>query len=244
VTRDLAIAGVIALALHGLILSFPLAGSSNPAHLLIHKPIALSIVRPRAPVATAAPALTSPASPAPPSHEDPFETRKQDSRETTVMPGKAVTSVKSSTKIDTPGTKKISKEIASPEASRPLRDETELVKKENSAPAGTAETFVVPGAQADEQEGVVSARPRYEENPPPPYPRVARRRGYEGGTLLRVEVLETGNVGGIEIATSSGFDVLDEAAVRAVKDWHFVPATKNGKRVRQWVVVPIRFSLK
>ena len=59
-----------------------------------------------------------------------------------------------------------------------------------------------------------------------------------------MEVLETGEVGGIEVANSSGFDLLDEASVRAVKDWHFVPGTKNGNRVRQWVMVPIRFSLK
>jgi protein TonB len=94
------------------------------------------------------------------------------------------------------------------------------------------------------KESVIYATPKYDENPLPPYPTFARKRGYEGRTLLRVEVLESGKVGGIEIADSSGFDVLDKAARKAVKNWDFVPGTKNGKVVRQWVFVPVRFSLK
>jgi protein TonB len=269
VTRDLAIAGVIAFVIHGLILSFPLAGRSTPAQLFTHKPIALSIVHLRAPVAPAPPALSSLVPPALPTHKAPPEVRRPDTHETTVISGKATTSEKSSTKIDTSETKKISKEIANPEALRPLsrvpepaekeiyaqagEEETETaravapveaVPTDKHIPVGRAEISALPETQAGEEAVVVSARPRYAENPPPPYPRAARQRGNEGRTLLRVEVLETGKVGGIEIATSSGFDVLDEAAVQAVKDWYFVPGTKNGKRVRQWVVVPIRFSLK
>jgi len=94
-------------------------------------------------------------------------------------------------------------------------------------------------------EGIVTyAMPRYKENPPPDYPRVARTRGYEGRTLLRVEVFETGKAGRIEITTSSGFEILDTAALNSVKKWTFVPGTKNGKKIRQWVMVPVRFDLR
>ncbi len=94
-------------------------------------------------------------------------------------------------------------------------------------------------------DGIVTyAMPRYKENPPPNYPRVARTRGYEGRTLLRVEVFETGKVGRIEITTSSGFEILDTAALNSVKKWTFVPGTKNGKKIRQWVMVPVRFDLR
>ncbi len=93
--------------------------------------------------------------------------------------------------------------------------------------------------------GIVTyARPKYKENPSPYYPRIARRRGYEGRTLLRVEVLESGNVGQIEIAESSGFDVLDKAALKSVEEWTFIPGTRNGKEIRQWVDVPVRFDLQ
>lgn len=94
-------------------------------------------------------------------------------------------------------------------------------------------------------DGIVTyAMPRYKENPPPNYPRVARTRGYEGRTLFRVEVFETGKVGRIEITTSSGFEILDTAALKSVKKWTFVPGTKNGKKIRQWVMVPVRFDLR
>lgn len=91
---------------------------------------------------------------------------------------------------------------------------------------------------------ITYATPKYKENPLPPYPNMARKRGYEGRTLLRVEVLESGEVGRVEIATSSGFDVLDRAAFVSVKDWTFLPGTENGKNMKQWVMVPIKFSLR
>jgi len=91
---------------------------------------------------------------------------------------------------------------------------------------------------------ITYATPKYKENPLPLYPNMARKRGYEGRTLLRVEVLESGKVGRIEIATSSGFEALDRAAVASVRDWTFVPGTENGNNMKQWVMVPIKFSLR
>jgi protein TonB len=91
---------------------------------------------------------------------------------------------------------------------------------------------------------IVYARPRYKDNPPPHYPEVARRRGYEGKTLLKVKVLKNGKAGKIEVEESSGFKVLDTAALRSVRGWTFVPGSINGKRTEQWIRVPIRFVLK
>jgi protein TonB len=101
-----------------------------------------------------------------------------------------------------------------------------------------------PGGYGSAEAMITYATPKYKENPLPLYPNMARRRGYEGRTLLRVEVLESGKVGRIEIATSSGFDVLDRAALASVKDWTFLPGTENGNNMKQWVMVPIKFSLR
>lgn len=87
------------------------------------------------------------------------------------------------------------------------------------------------------------ARPNYGINPKPPYPKSARRRGQEGTVLLRVLVLEDGKVGDIEIANPSGYTVLDESALKAVKDWVFIPGKKAGKQISSWVEVPIKFQL-
>jgi protein TonB len=79
--------------------------------------------------------------------------------------------------------------------------------------------------------------------PKPPYPRMARKRGWQGLVVLRVQVDEGGVPCDIRIHQSSGFELLDEAAREAVKNWTFRPALKNGKAVASAVDVPLRFSL-
>ena len=88
------------------------------------------------------------------------------------------------------------------------------------------------------------AIPRHEGNPKPPYPEVARRRGYEGTVRLKVEVLASGDVEKIWVKQSSGYEVLDRAALKTVKDWSFIPAQFGGIPVRSTVIVPVTFSLK
>ena len=87
------------------------------------------------------------------------------------------------------------------------------------------------------------ASPNYGLNPKPPYPKSARRRGYEGTVLLRVLVTEDGKVGDIKVSKPSGHTVLDESALKAVKKWTFIPGKKAGKDVSSWVEVPIKYQL-
>jgi TonB family protein len=75
------------------------------------------------------------------------------------------------------------------------------------------------------------------------YPSRARKEGREGVVRLRVEVLTTGNVGKIEIASTSGHTDLDETAAKAAKQWRFKPAISNDQPVVTWVVVPVRYVL-
>ncbi len=61
---------------------------------------------------------------------------------------------------------------------------------------------------------------------------------------LRVLVGSDGVVRRAEIAESSGFDALDDAALETVRRrWRFVPARRGGTAVESWVLVPIRFAL-
>jgi len=87
------------------------------------------------------------------------------------------------------------------------------------------------------------ARPIYKKNPSPKYPRRARKLGYEGVVILDVQVDENGVVNDLKILESSGHEILDNAAVSSVKRWQFEPGTSNGKKVKMWVKVPIRFQL-
>lgn len=91
---------------------------------------------------------------------------------------------------------------------------------------------------------VIDARPDYRSNKPPPYPLLAKRKGLEGVVILLVEIDPRGNCVNAEVLETSGYPVLDEAALKSVAGWKFYPATKNGTPVQSRVKVPIRFELK
>lgn len=84
----------------------------------------------------------------------------------------------------------------------------------------------------------------YLRNPPPDYPRLSRRLREEGEVELRVRVDPAGQPVVVELARSSGSGRLDEAALRAVRDWRFEPARRGGQAVEAWVRVPILFKLE
>jgi periplasmic protein TonB len=89
----------------------------------------------------------------------------------------------------------------------------------------------------------VIAYPLYKENTPPVYPEIARARGYEGIVLVYAEILPDGRVGEIKIRKSSGYAILDQSAIQAVKPWKFEPAKKSGNPFTAWVELPIKFIL-
>jgi len=84
----------------------------------------------------------------------------------------------------------------------------------------------------------------YLKNPKPSYPMGPYRAGIEGTVWLRVQVLEDGGVGAVEIAQSSGNDELDQSALTTVKKWRFNAAVQGGKTAAQWVRIPITFKLR
>ncbi len=88
------------------------------------------------------------------------------------------------------------------------------------------------------------ATPKYKTNPQPVYPRIAKRRGYQGRVLLLVVVSKSGTVKKLSVSKSSRHDILDKAACKAVKQWHFHPGTRDGKPVEMSVTIPIRFDLQ
>ena len=84
----------------------------------------------------------------------------------------------------------------------------------------------------------------YLNNPRPGYPAVARRMGLTGEVRLRVTVDKAGHPERVTLHASSGSDVLDRAALDAVRGWRFVPARRGDEPLAADVVVPIRFELE
>lgn len=79
--------------------------------------------------------------------------------------------------------------------------------------------------------------------PKPTYPDFARRLGHEGRVVIRIQVLSSGAVGTASIERSSGYAVLDEAALATIKRWRFRPAQQAGQPVDAILNVPITFKL-
>ena len=99
-------------------------------------------------------------------------------------------------------------------------------------------------AQPPEVPGTDPTRPpTFAGNPPPRYPEAARQRGWQGTVLLKLNVNEAGEVARVEVARSSGYPVLDGAAVIAVRRWRGTPATRNGQPVATVEYLPIQFRL-
>lgn len=86
--------------------------------------------------------------------------------------------------------------------------------------------------------------PRYDSNPLPIYPDLARKRHWEGDVFLRALIGETGDVLNVRVETSSGHELLDSTALETVRQWRFHPAHDGEKNVREEVCLSIRFKLE
>jgi protein TonB len=75
----------------------------------------------------------------------------------------------------------------------------------------------------------------------PEYPEMAREAQVEGTVYLWALVGRDGAVQDVRVIRS--VPLLDRAAADALRRWRFTPALTNGKPVRVWVAVPVRFSL-
>jgi protein TonB len=80
-------------------------------------------------------------------------------------------------------------------------------------------------------------------NPAPVYPRLSRRLNEQGQVVIRVWVSTQGLPEHAEVKSSSGFDRLDQEALRTVQRWRFVPGQRGGAVEAMWFNVPVHFVL-
>lgn len=76
------------------------------------------------------------------------------------------------------------------------------------------------------------------------YPRKAVHKGWEGQTVVAAEILPDGSVGRTALAKTSGYNVLDHAAMDAIKTWKFSEASPEEDAVPQYVDIPVMFKLQ
>jgi len=83
--------------------------------------------------------------------------------------------------------------------------------------------------------------PRFQ--PPPRYPFDMSRAGTTGTVVVGFICDSDGHVQDPHVATSSGYNELDQAAVAGVAKWLFKPGRKGGHAVNTRMEIPIAFNL-
>jgi TonB family protein len=103
---------------------------------------------------------------------------------------------------------------------------------------------IQPPAPSQESRGAITkAKPLIQVNPAPIYPKLARQRGWEGTVKLTALIEKDGTANQVGIAESSGYGILDNAAVNTVKTWKFSPAQSGPIQFSSRISIPIRFDL-
>ncbi|MBU4611279.1 energy transducer TonB, partial [Achromobacter sp. GG226] len=80
--------------------------------------------------------------------------------------------------------------------------------------------------------------------PSPDYPRASQRMREEGRVVVRVTIDTSGNVARAVVQQSSGFDRLDEEALKAARRARFRPYTENGVAYPAAADLPFDFQLR
>ena len=114
----------------------------------------------------------------------------------------------------------------------------------NPAPVAAAVVVAPPAPTAPPVIQLPSSDASYLQNPTPPYPPISRRMGEQGKTTVRVLIGVDGQPQRAEIAKSSGFDRLDQAAIATVMRWRYVPGKRGGTPETMWFNVPINWVLE
>jgi protein TonB len=122
----------------------------------------------------------------------------------------------------------------------PTADSVQVATAPTPAPAPVA---AAPAPPAPEPVTEARGFAGYKNNPAPDYPALAQDRGMQGRVLLKVHVLASGKPDNVAVDKSTGFKILDDAAVKAVLQWTFDPAKRGQTPIDGWVTVPLNFKL-
>jgi TonB family protein len=110
-----------------------------------------------------------------------------------------------------------------------------------------APIVVVPVAAPPQDEiltvGGAVSRPVLRTGQPPRYPQIALRARTQGDVVLQAVIDERGRVSDVRVLRGLPMG-LDQAAVDTVQDWTFEPAKLNGRPVKVYYTLTVKFQLQ
>jgi protein TonB len=144
------------------------------------------------------------------------------------------------------------KPVEPPKPKPPPKPEQQRPAAKPAAPKRAPSHDFGTAAEAQQAAGFLAApaivwegKPRYRHPPTPAvYPPRAIELNQQGEAVVRVRLDPDGSAVEIVLFRGSGFELLDRAALAAVRGWHFLPAVRDGKPVAAWVEIPVRFHLR
>ena len=110
-----------------------------------------------------------------------------------------------------------------------------------AAPAAPVETPPTPAPSLPRT--IPPSAVQYLVPPAPVYSRISAKMRESGKALVRVFIDEAGLPHSVQLAASTGFARLDDAALAAVRNCLFKPYLDNGVAVAGWAAIPIEFEL-
>ena len=218
----------LSFGLHGLLLlPLLLAGASGNA--LTEEPAILVELALAAPTAAADP-VASEAEPPPVPIEIPAP---DEPPPIDIVELKPVEPPKPPTQPPTPPKLKVTRPAARPPTAAMPDVGTEIATQQAVSASSPASLIVWEG------------KPRFRTPPrPAAYPPRALELGQQGEALVRVRLDTDGSAAEILLWRGSGFELLDRAALAAVRGWQFLPAVRDGHAVAAWVEIPVRFHFR
>lgn len=127
--------------------------------------------------------------------------------------------------------------------SSPTETETNMARPPSTASSNvTSPAPAAPPAPAKIE--LPNASASYLNNPKPPYPALSKRLGEEGKVVVRVWIDTDGRATQAEIKTSSGYERLDQTALRTVLAWRYIPGKRAGVPEGMWFNIPLNFVLE
>lgn len=134
--------------------------------------------------------------------------------------------------------------LPDPQPARPPLETPKVAPPKEAPPPRPPVLASAPAPAVAPRQARVDAPPRPRKSIKPDYPKGARLRGEQGDVQLEIEVTASGAVGEVKVVSSSGYQELDEAAVKAVKAAHFTPAKRGRQSVSSTAKITLTFKLK
>lgn len=138
---------------------------------------------------------------------------------------------------DSPPEFNLPKELPDPVEHSKLPESTEIVKPSESIEASH-------NAAPSPIQARIDAPPKPKQTIKPKYPSESRKRGEQGSVGLEFVVSSDGSAKSISVVSTSGFPLLDEAAIKAVREARFTPAKSDGKNIDFPTRIKLNFKLK